>query len=129
MDPVVRHEHWPVVCEHELPSRRASVSMARILVRSALSGFPEDTVETALLLTSELVTNAVRRSEPCIRLRIEAVAGRVLVAVVDFSEGRPQLREPLPEADGGRGLQLVDALSASWGWVPSAAGKRVWFEL
>lgn len=129
MEPVPWPEHWPVVCEHELPSRHASVSMARILVRSALSGFPEQTVETALLLTSELVTNAVRRSDPCIRLRIEAVDGRVLVAVVDFSKEPPQLREPPPDADGGRGLQLVDALSASWGWVPDDAGKQVWFEL
>ncbi|WP_372441041.1 ATP-binding protein [Actinacidiphila acididurans] len=95
---------------------------------------PEDVAETAVLLVSELVTNAVRHSR---------VAGRYILArcvlredalrveVGDAGDGVPVVRAAGDEAEGGRGLALVDALAAKWGTEPRAygIGKTVWFEL
>jgi anti-sigma regulatory factor (Ser/Thr protein kinase) len=85
-----------------------------------------DTVE---LLVSEIVTNAVRASggldqqsswseadaTPTVRLWLAADHDRVLVQVWDGSHWRPQRRQRGLEAEGGRGLLLVEALSETWG--------------
>jgi len=53
----------------------------------------------------------------------------VRVEVHDQSSQRPRMRRHSTEASTGRGLQLLESLSASWGVTPNPAGKAVWFEL
>jgi anti-sigma regulatory factor (Ser/Thr protein kinase) len=121
---------WPISSSYELPESAASPRLARSLVRSALAGFPEDVVDTVLLLVSELVTNAVIHGGSASRLHLQVVEGHVRVAVDDHSgEALSFPEEGVDPRDGGRGLVLVDALSSSWGCIEIEGGKRAWFEL
>ncbi|RCV49581.1 ATP-binding protein [Marinitenerispora sediminis] len=104
-----------------------------------------DVVETAELLVSELVTNAVNATgdittrtprytelrqlrSVVLQLRVEGDALRV--SVWDPDPGAPTPREPSLDSEGGRGLYLVDMISRRWGhYRPSEAGKVVWCEL
>jgi anti-sigma regulatory factor (Ser/Thr protein kinase) len=98
-------------------------------VREALAVVPSDTSEVAQLLVSELVTNAVLHAGTYIVVEVRVDDVRVRVAVKDLSAAFPQPRVAADDASGGRGLQLVEALSSSWGWDLTAGGKSVWFEL
>jgi anti-sigma regulatory factor (Ser/Thr protein kinase) len=109
--------------------------LAREAVRTWLTTRPCEPamVDTATLLVTELVTNAVLHAPgPGLRLSIDETLSDVMrVAVCDESRRTPQrpLAAPDEEGTGGRGLWLVESLSASWGWEPLRSGKRVWFEL
>jgi anti-anti-sigma factor len=89
----------------------------------------EELVDRAMLVASELVTNAVVHTHGPLRLRLELVAGRLRLAVADQS---PRLlglaADPDdPEAEGGRGLVVVDQLASSWGVQhPPEGGKVIW---
>lgn len=104
---------------------------ARTFVNETLGAWGLQRItDIAQLLTSELVTNAVRhaRSEDVdVTVRQEDEAVRV--EVHDSSREPPTPREAGPEAESGRGLQLVAALSRAWGVKPIPTGKTVWFEL
>lgn len=90
----------------------------------------EGATEVALLLTTELVTNAVIHARTNLAVRIAADERRLRVAVSDKSHDPPRLRAGFPDLDErGRGLPLVDALSSSWGVDWRVDGKAVWFEL
>ncbi len=116
----------------QLPKDAASVPAARRFVYARLKDHcPEDMTETALLLASELVTNAVRYGSEPIELDVccTAEADAVKVTVSDANPAPPVLRPGLPDAPGGRGLHLLSALSESWGLAHHDAGKSVWFTL
>lgn len=87
--------------------------------------------DTASLLVSELVTNAVRHALPPISLHITKLGPhRIRVEVADCSARAPQLhRNPDTTAPGGRGLFIVDKLATLWGYQPVGDSKIVWFEL
>ncbi len=85
--------------------------------------------DTAALLVTELVTNAVRHAESAPRLTVTADEGRLRCCVHDSDPTHPRLRLPEPDADTGRGLLLVAALSFAWGVEDEPTGKLVWFEL
>ena len=113
-----------------LRSAPQSVREARQFVESALPDVDADTVFTAQLLTSELVTNAVLHAGTEIEVRAWAAGGRVNVRVFDGVPTRlPIPHEQAPEAGTGRGLHLVEQLSAACGVDVSPRGKTVWFEL
>jgi len=114
---------------HHLPGTVRSSAVARTHVRDALVRFPVEVNDTAQLLVSELVTNAVLHAGPPLELRIHLDTKRVLVAVEDASSVYPHPRDPAESDSNGRGLLLVDKLSTSWGWHRVDGGKRVWFEL
>jgi anti-sigma regulatory factor (Ser/Thr protein kinase) len=111
---------------------------ARRLARVAMAVWGlDDDAETAALVMSELVANAVRHAQgPRIGLAVNRPAtGRVYLAVTDRSPGRPpQLCTPEEDAVHGRGLLLIDAIAHRWGYDLIGAGsqpsgKRVWVEL
>jgi anti-sigma regulatory factor (Ser/Thr protein kinase) len=79
------------------------------------------------LLTSELVTNAVRhgRSELDVQ-HVELGPDRVCVAAEDASPEHPRVRAG--HALGGRGMALIDEHASAWGVAPTARGKVVWFQ-
>jgi anti-sigma regulatory factor (Ser/Thr protein kinase) len=95
-------------------------------------------VDVAILLTSELVANAVTHADDGdgeaagpIWMRLRCAAGELRVEVHD---GSPVLPEPVPsqaddDAETGRGLMLVDALAAEWGYYRTSDGKVVYFTL
>ncbi|WP_256251059.1 ATP-binding SpoIIE family protein phosphatase, partial [Streptomyces sampsonii] len=112
-----------------LPREPKSVGRARELARTQLESWGLDAlVDTVELLVSELVTNALRYGEGEIRLRL--LLDRTLVCEVwDAGLVQPRRRRARDTDEGGRGLQLVGLLSASWGSRRTPRGKTVWFEL
>ncbi len=85
--------------------------------------------DTALLVVSELVTNALVHTQGPVRLDLTLAGDRLRIAVSDVSPRAPA--KPVMadwESTGGRGLFLVEALSTSWGSVPVSGGKQVWSE-
>jgi anti-sigma regulatory factor (Ser/Thr protein kinase) len=84
----------------------------------------------AVLLVSELVTNAVRHAGSTLTVAVAIGRAAVRVEVRDRSPRLPALRESTGGDDEwGRGLVLVDALASRWGAERLPSGKRVWFEL
>jgi len=94
---------------------------------------PAETVATAQLLVSELVTNAVVHGKAPIGLRISRNEDMVRVEISDAGAQTPQLIQPGPDphAEAGRGLFLLDALANAWGTIPASrhGPKTTWFEL
>ncbi|UKJ63228.1 SpoIIE family protein phosphatase [Cellulosimicrobium cellulans] len=85
----------------------------------------------AMLLTSEVLTNAVQHGAAPVEAELE-VGHRVLrVAVRDGSATLPRLRSPRPDETGGRGVQFLERCASRWGVdaLDGAPGKTVWFEL
>ncbi|WP_371499276.1 ATP-binding protein [Kitasatospora sp. NBC_00374] len=129
--------HTAVPAEWLLPLRARSAGRARALLRDQAHawGLPEDTTETALLLLSELVTNACRHarvpSGRRVGIRCILRDGTLRVEVSDPGDGVPRPRRAGPDDESGRGLVLVAALATGWGTHPrpSGPGKTVWFEL
>lgn len=107
----------------------SSVKAARQFVDQRLSeaGLPADVVETAVLLTSELVTNAVLHAGTDIKVRVSVASG-ALIDVRDHSQQLPVPRGHEDDAVAGRGLELVELLADSFGVVSiPRGGKSVWF--
>jgi two-component sensor histidine kinase len=103
---------------------------ARSEVANVCRGLPHEVFEVALLLTSELVTNALKHGEGEIELVVR-IDRQLRVEVYDEAAKLPQRLEYAPLAELGRGLMLVERLSADWGAerLDSWGEKRVWFEL
>jgi DNA-binding NarL/FixJ family response regulator len=114
-----------------LPADVASAREARAFTRSVLDEWAApDVVDDALLVVSEMVTNAVTHAESACELRISVSPIAVRVEVVDQGGGTPDPMPPSTTRNGGRGLHLVDALTAAWGVEPvNGGGKTVWAEL
>lgn len=121
-----------------LARRRSSVPRARAVLLAALGdwGAGRELVETAELVLSELVTNALQVRVPRDRLvgvRIvhSELNGVLRIEVSDAGGGRPEVRVPTENETGGRGLMLVEAVAYRWGVKlrPAEIGKTVWAEL
>jgi anti-sigma regulatory factor (Ser/Thr protein kinase) len=109
-----------------------SAHFAREVVEFVLDSLVDrDVVDTVVLLTSELVTNAVvhARTPSTLRVLVEPSVPRVRVEVADGVPQQPNRRNPSPTETSGRGLMLVDRLATHWEVDTTEAGKVVWFEL
>lgn len=114
------------------PWDAGGIARARAQVREGLGtlDLPGDLIRHAELVASELVTNAVRHGAPPLGLAVVAVGSGIRIEVRDASPLPPvPLTVAHPAADGGRGLGIVDAVSARWGHYREGAGKCVWSEL
>jgi anti-sigma regulatory factor (Ser/Thr protein kinase) len=115
-----------------LSSHPTSAAAARRFVRDVLNRWQAgDSEASVLLCTDELVTNAIVHvcSDIEVVVRLDR---RVLRVEVHDRSARPPLRRPVAaDADTGRGLHLVDALSNRWGVDSRVDGwaKSVWFEV
>lgn len=126
----------PLRAGFDLPALRTSVADARRRVRARLRqwAFPPEVCDTAQLLVSELVTNAVVHTDTeRVECRMQAMGRRVRIEVHD---GGSQTSAPLPcwaapDDEHGRGLLLVDTLSEEWGVdsTPGRRGRVVWITL
>ncbi|MGW4347051.1 ATP-binding protein [Streptomyces sp. NPDC004690] len=116
-----------------LPGLEESAEVARKLVRTALAAWHlEELTDTAILLVSELVANAVKHTNSrVIRVIVSRPSERfVRIGVVDKARVLPELVKPSDELlTGGRGLLLVDALAERWGSDLYRWGEQVWVEL
>ena len=115
-----------------LPTDLSAASQARDHVARACAGLPEETVYTARLLVTELVSNAVIHGRGKVLLTVARDGAGVRVEVHDESPRPPLVVHRSPMAEHGAGLRLVSALAGSWGTEPltdGQPGKRVWFTL
>lgn len=101
---------------------------ARAFVRESVAGQVDDSVlDDALLVASELVTNAVMHAGTRSSLEVRVDGGRLELRVSDGSRRTPRPRTLVGgPAEQGRGLVLLQALARSWGVEESADGKTVW---
>jgi anti-sigma regulatory factor (Ser/Thr protein kinase) len=114
-----------------LSARPTAAAEARRRVRAAIHTWevPVDP-DVAVVLTSELVTNALRHEAgETITLTITCVCDQLRVDVHDSSSAAPVVEDVPADAEAGRGLMLVASLSADWGFYRTPAGKAVYFTL
>ena len=105
-----------------------SVRAARQFVRGRLAATDVD-LDLALLLTSELATNAVVHGRTEFEVLVTMGPDWCRVGVADHIQGEIYPRTTPATATGGRGLRMIDALADRWGCDQTDTGKIVWFEL
>jgi len=114
----------------ELPATARSVTAARRFVVDALNSWGRDELaDTAALLTSEVVTNAVLHARTVMDVVVRLLSDGVVVEVTDGSRHSPRGRQPTLESTTGRGLELLDRLASAWDVQVSPTGKTVRFTL
>jgi serine/threonine-protein kinase RsbW len=122
----------------ELPAEVASVPLARCYVRDLLESTGHARTDDALLLVTELVTNAVRHSDSGrysggrISVTVAHHDGTLHIGVIDAGSTGHQPRlcpDVSPDSGGGRGLWLVQELATDWGWYDTLSGRVVWLQL
>jgi anti-sigma regulatory factor (Ser/Thr protein kinase)/transcriptional regulator with XRE-family HTH domain len=122
-------EEWhPGEFRKRLPATPDAPALARAAVAATAVGIPLDAIETAVLLTDELVTNSVVHSHS------EWVEVHVTLAKdglrIEVSDGGAQAILPrTADAEGGWGLTLVAELATRWGVERNPGGKTIWVEL
>lgn len=116
--------------EAELKCTPQSVAAARRFVEAALAVWELDDVNAvALLLTSELVTNAILHARTAVQLVAERTPTELVIEVWDGAPHAAAIPRNALESETGRGLLLVDRLAARWGVRRSGRRKMVWFAL
>ncbi|MDE3205357.1 MAG: ATP-binding protein [Acidobacteriota bacterium] len=114
----------------EFESNPEMVTAARRFVRDRLESWDvAEHLDSAVLVASELVTNAVLHARTAVVLRVEARPSRVRIEVYDENPRLPVVSPAPPDATSGRGLALVSAVSQAWGMENRDQGKIVWAEV
>jgi len=133
----IRHATAPPVgppdhAEFQLPLAATpdAVREARAIVRGLLDGWGLASLgDTAVLCTSELATNAVIHAGSPVLLVVALLPSAVRIEVEDAAPGALEPGSLVGDAETGRGLAIVNALTQSWGVDQHPSGKTVWFEL
>ena len=115
-----------------LPATGHSVRLARQATRTVLIAWQLVHVEeSAVLLVSELVTNAVRHARDTEVIAVDLLAEQcwLRIEILDTDRHWPQPRIPDRFEESGFGFVLVDALAGQWGVRETDSGKAVWAEL
>jgi anti-sigma regulatory factor (Ser/Thr protein kinase) len=141
---LVPSQEWPLRSFLELQAVPAAVRCARLHARNILREWGmEALADTVELLVSEIITNAVHASatighqqyetdqaarEPRMRFLLTSDRHNVLIRVWDGDHRRPARQNAALDAESGRGLLLIEALSTQWGCYTSDGqrGKIVW---
>lgn len=112
------------------PHEPQSVPAARRFATAVLHGAPTEILEAVELMVSELATNCIRHTDSGFDLKIIRSGANIRVEATDHAGGTPTMRSPEPTDPSGRGLKIIDMLSAGWGvQADSGVGKTVWFTI
>ncbi|MFJ9884899.1 ATP-binding protein [Streptomyces sp. NPDC091287] len=137
-------EHVRFVDQLSVTAVRSAISTSRRFLRFALAKWHADLIEDdVLLVSSELVTNAVAitgvvAEKPTwgelerldlVHVRLVGLRDSIVIEVWDVSGEPPALKRADDDAEGGRGLFLVQRLARRWGSFRAGGGKAVWAEL
>lgn len=111
-----------------LPRAAEAAGLARAFAAKALAtwGMAAEVTDDILLACSELVTNAIEHGSGVVTLVLRHDGPLVELRVGDEGGGTPAAQPFGPKSARSRGLAIVQALSAEWGWSPGPAGKSVW---
>jgi anti-sigma regulatory factor (Ser/Thr protein kinase) len=117
--------------EVRLDSTAQTAGRARRFVTATLARWQivAAAMETIVLLTSEVVTNAVRHGRGAVSVVVEQHKRTVRVSVQDQHRDLPRLLPIDDDSERGRGLWLVEALAKRWGTKRLPDGKHVWFDV
>ena len=141
-----------MACQHVLAQRKVVMSDDALTAHTDLAGTPHsaplgrlfvrehlrrrlaaEVLVTAELLTTELITNAVRHAGTSIHLGVTCDADNLLVTIEDHSPVAPVERQAIADdvTVSGRGLRVIAALADDFGWspLPGGSGKVTWFAL
>lgn len=145
-----RGPDWYLLGRQLLPGEPARVRQARLFTETALrtshelwAGLPsvaDEQVEIAVLLASELVSNAIQHTRSgypggLVRLEVWRCAHHLVVEARDegprpgVRPSVPTVRHPTLDLTHGRGLALVASLATAWNVLRTGPGHAVWFEL
>jgi serine/threonine-protein kinase RsbW len=123
----------------DIPAVSTSVGEVRTWIRGLLSARHHMAQDDVLLLVSELVANSVchsdsgRQADGIVTVTVSEVdeaALRVEVTDAGSTSSAPEARHAIDDSsEGGRGLFLVDAIAAKWGWRKCGIGRLTWFEV
>ena len=106
------------------------VAAGRRFTRDTLTAWQHtELADTACLLVSEILTNAVSHARQAIGLRLHHTAREIIAEITDDNTQLPQRTLPAAADESGRGLTIVDALADAWGARLSGTSKIVWFTL
>ena len=108
---------------------RNSVAASRQFVGDAVGDLPKDVRDAAILMMSELATNAIVHAATGFEVVVDRSENSLRVAVTDVGGGKPELQSPRSSEAHGRGLQIVHQLSDEWGMIDNDdhSGKTVWY--
>jgi anti-sigma regulatory factor (Ser/Thr protein kinase) len=134
MQPATDQVPWPRRTELPLAALPTAPGVARGHVRAVLREWGlADLADTAELLVSELVTNAVQASArlrtagpSVVLLWVTSDGISLVIHVWDASPEMPVRKDTAPDEESGRGLMLVEVLSKDHGVYCKAEGKTVW---
>ncbi len=115
----------------DLPAAPEAAGMARRLVREVLTqAGASHLMDDAMLVMSELATNAVRYGAAPIRAHAGIEGGSLILAVQDSrASDLPYPKVLTATEPNGRGMHLVAAMASRWGWDRNANSKVVWAEI
>ena len=107
---------------------RKSVAASRQFVGETVADLPRDVRDAAILMMSELATNAIVHAATGFEVVVDRSVDVLRIAVTDVGGGEPELRTPPSSEPHGRGLQIVKELSDGWGIIDDDdhSGKTVW---
>jgi anti-sigma regulatory factor (Ser/Thr protein kinase) len=112
------------------PAEASAVAAARSFASRAVTRLAcPECADDALLVVSELVTNAIRAGARRVGVDISRESKELRIRVTDDGVGWPRMHRPGPNTAHGRGLVLVAAVATDWGVEPREAGKEVWAAL
>jgi serine phosphatase RsbU (regulator of sigma subunit) len=108
-----------------------SARYVRYHIRRVLNRWriPADVVESAVPVADELITNALTHGEPPVHFTLRHMPYRIVIEVTDSNPQLPQIRHTGADAEHGRGLHIVAAVTSRWGSRVTTAGKVVWADV
>jgi anti-anti-sigma regulatory factor len=112
------------------PSTSAAATARRLIDKVCLEWNLLTLRDTARLIVTELVSNAVRHAATAIQVTVSHTDDAIHIGVRDHSTAPARRGDPVPPTvEGGRGLLVVDLMSRAWGTTPTHDGKAVWATL
>ncbi len=125
-----RTDDIEATASERFPADLRSARSARQFVIGVLDDWRcSDLVDSAALLVSELVTNAVVHAHSEVELSVHRRPHRIRVEVIDEAREQVRRRDAKEDEQSGRGMALIEALAVAWGIDSVLAGKSVWFEM
>ncbi|MFF7244500.1 ATP-binding protein [Embleya sp. NPDC008237] len=114
-----------------VPRRTGASGRARKAVRTTLAdwGWDEDRVAPAVLVLSELLTNAQLYTDGEVALALRRTRRGARLSVTDTDPRMPTRRDTGPEHEGGFGLHILDTITTDWGVRTHRGGKTVWADI